>query len=216
MMNGSKEKNASTKQQILKAAIKLFAQQGYDATTTRLITEQVGVSQSAISFHFNSKEKLCKAAAEYSANGLAASFEEIYGEIETAFAQDATRGDAALALISKLLKKQISFAFDPRNRSAVSLALNDKSLPSCARGILPAVLFEKFEAQLTRLLLAYSNGGSAVWAQAVSRAADGAIFAFFEKPSQYKKARPSFESAEVYVLDFLIAGVKRCAPPGDT
>jgi len=218
--NGSRDKNASTKQQILRAARKLFAQHGYEATTTRMITEQVGVSQSAISFHFDSKENLCRAAVEYTAGLIGAYYEQVYGEIDRAFKAGRATGETAVFLISRLLAKQISLVFDPRNQNTVNLALKDKSFPQIAQGILPNELFDRVEGQLSRLILAYSKSGNAVWAAAVSRAANGAIFAFFEKPSLMREMRSLSSEGdsgrlEGYVLDFLLGAIKNCASPDE-
>ncbi|MGI6150804.1 MAG: TetR family transcriptional regulator [Christensenellales bacterium] len=218
--NGSRDKNASTKQQILRAARKLFAQHGYEATTTRMIAEKVGVSQSAISFHFASKDNLCKAVLEYTARMIGDYFQPVYDEIDEAFEAGSVTSETAIFLISRLLLRQISLVFDPRNQSAVNLALKDKSFPAIARGILPVQLFDRVEKELSRLVLAYSASTNAVWAEVVSRAANGAIFSFFTKPSLMREMRSlSSESAsgrlEDYLLDYLIGAIQNCASPAD-
>lgn len=52
------EKNKHVKDQILKAAKKLFSSQGYEATTVRQICEEAGVSLALVSYHFGGKEKV--------------------------------------------------------------------------------------------------------------------------------------------------------------
>ena len=47
---------------ILQVAIGLFAQKGYDATSTREIVEAAGVTKPMLYYYFGSKEGLCKAA----------------------------------------------------------------------------------------------------------------------------------------------------------
>ena len=49
------EDKASTKKKLLRAGIKLFAEYGYAATSTRMIAAEAGVNLSAISFHFTNK-----------------------------------------------------------------------------------------------------------------------------------------------------------------
>ncbi|MCM3129513.1 TetR/AcrR family transcriptional regulator [Paenibacillus provencensis] len=51
-------KNKNVKEQILKAAKKLFSSQGYEATTVRQICEEAGVSLALVSYHFGGKEKV--------------------------------------------------------------------------------------------------------------------------------------------------------------
>lgn len=217
-MHGSRDKQASTKQQILRAARKLFAQHGYEATTTRMITDQVGVSQSAISFHFSSKENLCKAVVEYTAAKISEIHRPVYDEIEAAFLEGPVAPERAMHLISRLLMKQISLVFDPRNRNAVHLALNDKTLPRIAQGILPEVLFDRVEQKLARLVLACSESSNEVWAEVVSRAANGAIFSFFLNPSlPHDLHAPSAHNnpgiLEGYLLDYLTGAIQYCARP---
>ena len=55
--NGQKE----TKELILDAAEKLFAKQGFDATSLRQITSAAGVNLAAVNYHFGSKEALIDA-----------------------------------------------------------------------------------------------------------------------------------------------------------
>lgn len=47
-------------QQILNCALKMMAKQGYEATSTRSIAEEAGVSEGLIFKHFQSKEGLLK------------------------------------------------------------------------------------------------------------------------------------------------------------
>jgi AcrR family transcriptional regulator len=47
-----------TRQRILKAAIALFAERGYDATSIRAIVSKARVNQAAVSYHFKGKEGL--------------------------------------------------------------------------------------------------------------------------------------------------------------
>ncbi len=49
---------ADTRQDILDAALTLFAEQGYDKTSLREIAEQVGVTKAALYYHFPSKEQI--------------------------------------------------------------------------------------------------------------------------------------------------------------
>lgn len=52
---------SNTKENILQTALKLFATQGYDATSVRQISKEANANLSAISYHFESKEGLYKA-----------------------------------------------------------------------------------------------------------------------------------------------------------
>lgn len=51
----------STKEKILDAAERLFAEHGFDATSHRMITSAAGVNLAAVNYHFRSKEALLEA-----------------------------------------------------------------------------------------------------------------------------------------------------------
>ncbi len=51
-----------TKDRILQSAVRLFAARGFDVVSVRDITEDAGVNQAAINYHFGSKEGLIKTA----------------------------------------------------------------------------------------------------------------------------------------------------------
>ena len=48
------------KQHILESALKLFSKEGYEATSTRSIAQEAGVSEGLIFRHFQNKEGLLK------------------------------------------------------------------------------------------------------------------------------------------------------------
>ncbi|MGY0799018.1 TetR/AcrR family transcriptional regulator [Lysobacter sp. A286] len=54
----------STPERILDAAEALFAWRGYDAVSTRAITERAGVRLNLLSYHFGTKEKLFQAVID--------------------------------------------------------------------------------------------------------------------------------------------------------
>jgi AcrR family transcriptional regulator len=50
-----------TRERILDAALTLFAEQGYDATSMRAISEQLGITKAALYYHFDSKAEIVRA-----------------------------------------------------------------------------------------------------------------------------------------------------------
>lgn len=56
----------TTHDQILKAALVLFADKGYDATSMREIAQQVDISKPALYYHFDSKEEILRALVDES------------------------------------------------------------------------------------------------------------------------------------------------------
>lgn len=59
------QKSASTRTQIIEAAIKCFIDSGYSRTTTTLIAEKAGLSRGAMLHHFPSKLAVVRAAVEH-------------------------------------------------------------------------------------------------------------------------------------------------------
>ena len=52
----------ATKERLLEAAVKLFAERGFRGASVRAVTEEAGTSVSAANYHFGSKEELLRAA----------------------------------------------------------------------------------------------------------------------------------------------------------
>jgi AcrR family transcriptional regulator len=65
----------STRTQILDSARRLFAQQGYQQTSIREIAEQLGMTKTAVLYHFPSKADILTALAEPYLADLAAAVE---------------------------------------------------------------------------------------------------------------------------------------------
>jgi len=63
----------TTKESLLVAAKRIFAQKGYDGATVKDIADEAGVNISLVSYHFNGKENLFRACVQaYGENRLAA------------------------------------------------------------------------------------------------------------------------------------------------
>lgn len=67
-MSGDKnnlDKKKTTKEKILEAAIDLFAQKGFDATSMREIAEAVGIKKASMYSHFNGKDEILEKIIGY-------------------------------------------------------------------------------------------------------------------------------------------------------
>jgi AcrR family transcriptional regulator len=58
------KQSADAKERILQAALKLFAEKGFEGTTVRDICEEAGVNVSLVSYYFGGKEKVLYALFE--------------------------------------------------------------------------------------------------------------------------------------------------------
>jgi AcrR family transcriptional regulator len=54
-----------TKERILNAALKLFAENGFSGTSLRAITAEAGVNLASVNYHFGSKDELIRALFEH-------------------------------------------------------------------------------------------------------------------------------------------------------
>jgi len=82
---GTQTRGEDTRRRILDSAIELFASEGYEGASTRLLAERAGVNLPAIQYYFGSKEGLYRAAVA-----------RISEEIEAQMAPAAERATAAL------------------------------------------------------------------------------------------------------------------------
>ncbi|MEI3611549.1 TetR/AcrR family transcriptional regulator [Pseudogracilibacillus sp. SO30301A] len=71
------EKTKKSKEKILSAAIKLFSEQGYDATSLQDITKKTQMSKGAIYHHFKGKQDILQALTEEAHNCVRDYFEEV-------------------------------------------------------------------------------------------------------------------------------------------
>lgn len=55
MATARREQARRTRQQILDAAVQLFARNGYDATSLQMIADQLGLTKAAVYYHFRAK-----------------------------------------------------------------------------------------------------------------------------------------------------------------
>jgi AcrR family transcriptional regulator len=74
-------------QQILRAAVHLFAHKGFAATSTREIAEASGVTKPMLYYYFESKEGLCRAALDHSLETFHARFRQVLDTPREPFAQ---------------------------------------------------------------------------------------------------------------------------------
>ena len=77
---GAYAKGVARRQEILDAAIEVFAQRGADRTSLRAIAQEVGVTHAALIHHFGTLERLLV---------------EVYEESERRLERDAARGDVS-------------------------------------------------------------------------------------------------------------------------
>jgi len=115
-----KKVNLDTREKILKTAGRLFSQRGYFGVSMDEIAKEVGVAKSALYYHFENKEALCKELMEDSVKELK---KEIKGVLEEGY----TPMDAIFNLIRVFLDYTLKH---PEINLLTSLDIStDKKLP---------------------------------------------------------------------------------------
>lgn len=92
-------KSEITRQKLIEAGIRLFSENGYEATSTRQVQKAAGVQRNLITYHFGSKEAFWKACA-------AELFSKIVGAINPAMTQarDIEPGERIRFLIRQFVR----------------------------------------------------------------------------------------------------------------
>lgn len=85
------DKRERTRAQIVDAAVSEFAELGYEGAGTRAIAARAGVTQGLVTYHFESKDELWRAAADQVFGWLGAALEPAEGESTVVSAPDALR-----------------------------------------------------------------------------------------------------------------------------
>lgn len=93
-----------TREKILEAAEKLFAEVGYDAATTREIAEMSGVTKALIHYHFKSKEDL-----------LASILDRYYERLWATLTESIEGGGCNLDRLKRLIDAYVDFLAENSN-----------------------------------------------------------------------------------------------------
>ena len=207
-------KDYPTNEKLIRAARKLFAEYGYQLTTTRMIAERAHVAQSAISFHYGSKENLCEAVIQYTTELIRREYGFLSEDIMDQLFNHNLSVEDAWDYIDQLISMQIAFSLDERNSTTINLMLNEASFPPALSGQLSQSIYELIEGPLSQLIQYVSDSKNLFEAAVLSRAINGAIFTFREKPILARNVLRTatyeydLEKLQTYLHRFLLLGLK--------
>jgi AcrR family transcriptional regulator len=182
--------NMETRDRILDVARRLFTEQGYDATSLREISEQLGFTKAALYYHFQSKEQILAALVQ----PIDAVLQGMVAGLEAA---DGLEGWAAAieALVKETFEHPELFALVDRNRPA---------LVACGAA---AVDHEQVRARIED---AVRRSGVELEQQVRMIAALAAVTAFDDwAPRVLADADPATLSAELVAVTRDILGLRR-------
>lgn len=106
--------SSTAKERLLHAAVKLFAEQTYEKTTTRQIAMEAGSSISMLNLHFGSKENLYRKALEHVIDVFALQNITLFGEIIDARDQSDLSRETIWSYIERLTTVLVDIAHDPQ------------------------------------------------------------------------------------------------------
>lgn len=184
----SKKDTGTTKERLLKTGLKLFSEMGFDATTTRMISKETGVSLSSISFHFETKEALYKAVIDQAVNILDQYLSPFFTEINDLFDKGLINSDNAWDYIYQLLKLQINWYFNDEYSTVVKLIIREHNFSNNNDNYFFNVLYTKAVAILTRLIMTASGNKNYEDVMLYSLSLNGTIQALGEHKAFLNKA----------------------------
>ncbi|MFO1140964.1 MAG: CerR family C-terminal domain-containing protein [Amaricoccus sp.] len=182
-MPNESTRSRSTRDVIVQAAMRGFAEKGFEATSIREIAALSGSNVAAISYHFGGKEGLRAACAEHIVGLLG-------GVLAAPGPGAPPPGDpaAAAALLATLARNLVRFLLlQPEARLAAGFILREMAQPSAALEAVYAGLFEPVHRR-----------ACALWAAATGREAEEeavrlAVFAAIGQITYFHIARPIVE-----------------------
>jgi len=141
-----KQEARNTRERILDAALELFAAQGFAGTSLRQIAQAVGIKESAIYAHFESKEAVLRTLSEQMVTP-AVLIQELLGSELAAVA----RRDPE-AVIREFAQRIIEMWNSPRARLFFSMMMREGKIGSDPLSTLLLPGIEQTEAQLSTLI----------------------------------------------------------------
>ncbi|MDR1020400.1 MAG: TetR/AcrR family transcriptional regulator [Synergistaceae bacterium] len=142
----------SSRERLIKAGINLFSKYGYDATSTRMISKEAGVSLSAISFHFDGKDSLFSACLDLIAEKISSLYEKTSKKTERLLENGIISKQEAYECLMEVIRTQVAVAFGHRYRSSLMLTYWEQTGPSRRDHPVSEAIFKKIENSMAKLI----------------------------------------------------------------
>jgi AcrR family transcriptional regulator len=126
----------TTREALLRAAIEVFGRDGFDAASTRAISEVAGVNLALIGYHFGGKPGLYLAALEFIAGRVRTRLGPVVESIETMLSEPARRrrdkraAQRALAALQQLIEAFVGMLASDESSAWARLILREQQNPS--------------------------------------------------------------------------------------
>jgi TetR/AcrR family transcriptional regulator, regulator of cefoperazone and chloramphenicol sensitivity len=146
-----------TRERLIQAGIEIFAEYGFNATTTRMLADKAQVNLSAIPYYFRSKEGLYLAVVAHIADVLSAHLEPFLEKIQALAATELDPESARALLKDGLATMLAVMCGDPGTMPFSQIILREQMAPSAAFDLIyPRVMERILEAFVT--LIAAGSG----------------------------------------------------------
>lgn len=145
-------RSLDTRQRLLRAAVRVFAELGFEAASTRQLASQAGVNLAAIPYHFESKKGLYLAVAEHVADQIGA---HLAPALSSAAAQlDGGLDDSqARSLLRELQQRMLHLVVgEPQADAWAGFILREQAQPTDAFDLLYERTMGRVIDVFTRLL----------------------------------------------------------------
>jgi TetR/AcrR family transcriptional regulator, regulator of cefoperazone and chloramphenicol sensitivity len=110
-----------TRRRILGAALEVFASEGYDGASTRLLAERAGVNLPAIQYYFGSKEGLYRAVIDSIIKDTEAHMAPLAEQVKAALANPDAPREALLELLCLMLESFVALVSNGKDIEAKRL-----------------------------------------------------------------------------------------------
>lgn len=172
------QNDMQTKHKLIKSAKKLFAKYNYDYVSTRKIANDAGVGQSAIFFHFGSKEKLAEEVINDILTYHIKYYADLVTETEELLQQKELSEEAISALLRKYIDVQIDIAFNTANDAALPFSFTTKSMPNELTQPIAQSNMDNVELPMAKLLCAKCHSVNISKAIIITHSINASIVAY--------------------------------------
>jgi AcrR family transcriptional regulator len=155
----------STREALVRAAIEIFGRDGFDAASTRAISEAAGVNLALIGYHFGGKPGLYLAALEFIASRVTARLGPLVESIESTLSaergrrRDKRAAQRALAELQQLLEAFASMLASDESAAWARLILREQQNPSQGFDVLYRGFMQRMLGVVSELVARAENRG---------------------------------------------------------
>ncbi len=147
-----------TREALIRAGLRQFGAQGFDAASTRLIAAEAGANIGSIAYHFDGKEGLREACAQYIVKTISQVAGGALGGVVDASPGAAASPEEAEEMLVQALQAMVEFLVArPEAGDIVQFILRELAHPTGALDVIYAGVFEPVHARLCGLWEAASG-----------------------------------------------------------